>query len=107
MVVFLFLLVIAMGLLAVFAVQNSATESFSFLNFHWSGVPLWLPPVIAGGGVAVLLLLYMTYSGARHGLRHRGLRRQMGTHEQLIAELQAENQRLRTELGARGTSPIR
>jgi uncharacterized integral membrane protein len=97
-VILLILLMIALVLLGVFAAQNGSTEQVNLLTLHWSGVPQWLPPVVAGGGVAVLLTLYMLYAGGRHGVRQRGLKGRIGKHESRISELQTENERLRQEV---------
>jgi uncharacterized integral membrane protein len=94
-VFFLILLVIALLLLGIFVVQNSSTEQVSFLTFHWAGVPQWLPPVLAGGAVAILLVLYMLVAGGRRGIRQRGVR---GRADSRISALESENERLRQEL---------
>ncbi|MDQ6772924.1 MAG: hypothetical protein M3024_08050 [Candidatus Dormibacteraeota bacterium] len=98
MIVFLILLLVAVAVLGVFAFQNAQAEEITFLAFHWHHVPVWVPPVLTGGVVAALLILYMLYAGARHGLHSRGLRRTIGGHESSIEELQAEVGRLRSEL---------
>ncbi len=97
MVLFLVLLVIILVILGIFAGQNSGSEDINFLTMHLTGVPHWLPPVVAGGGVAVLFLLYMVYTGTRHGIHRHGLEKRIGAHESSIAELQSENERLKRE----------
>jgi uncharacterized integral membrane protein len=94
-VFFLILLVIALLLLGIFVVQNSSTEQVSFLTFHWTGVPQWLPPVLAGGAVAILLILYMLVAGGRRGIRQRGVK---GRSDSKVSALESENERLRQEL---------
>lgn len=94
-VVFLILLMIALGLLGIFVAQNSGTEEVRFLAFHWAGVRQWVPPAIAGGAVAILLILYMLMASGRRGIRQRGLR---GRAESKLADLQNENERLRQEV---------
>src|SRR2546423_15624129 len=96
-VFFLILVVLALLLLGIFAVQNSSTEQVNFLTFHWAGVPQWLPPVLAGGAVAILLILYMLVAGGRRGIRQRGVK---GGGDSRGSAPEAENERLRPE-GAR------
>ena len=94
-VFFLILVVLALLLLGIFAVQNSSTEQVNFLTFHWAGVPQWLPPVLAGGAVAILLILYMLVAGGRRGIRQRGVK---GRADSRVSALETENERLRQEV---------
>ncbi len=98
MILFLILLVILVAALVVYAAQNGNTENVSFLTFQLSSVPAWQPPVIAGGAMALLLLLYMLYANARHGFRRRSLTRKISEHEASLAELRSENESLRRDL---------
>ncbi len=98
MILFLILLLVVVAALIVFAAQNGNTENVSFLGFQLTNVPAWQPPVVAGGIMALLLLLYMLYASARHGMRRRGLHRKISDHESNVAELRAENENLRRQV---------
>ena len=97
MILFLLLLVLVAVALAIYGTENTAAHPVTFWNWHWSGVPDWVPVVTAAAVVAALFLLYMIYSGLVHGVRLGSMRRRVSTREQAISEMRAENQRLREE----------
>ncbi|HET9849331.1 MAG TPA: hypothetical protein VFR68_12360 [Candidatus Dormibacteraeota bacterium] len=97
MILFLLLLIVAGAGVAVYAYQNTATHDVTFLQWHWSAVPDWVPVVLAAVVMGGLFLLYMIYSGLVHGVRLGSMRRRVSTREQAINDMRAENQRLREE----------
>ena len=106
MIVFLALLLLALLAVGLYAAQNTGTHDVTLWHAHWTGVADWVPVVFASGLVAVLLLAYMLYAGARSGIRHGALRRRITSHEATIGDLRKEAQRLREE-NARLRSEIR
>jgi len=98
LILFLVLLVLLVAALVVYAAQNGNTENVSFLTFQLTSVPAWQPPVIAGGAMALLLLLYMLYANARHSIRRRSLTHKISEHEASLAQLRSENESLRRDL---------
>jgi uncharacterized integral membrane protein len=98
MILFLLLLIAAVGIVAVYAVSgNLATHDVTFWQWHWSAVPDWVPVVLTAAVFGGLFLLYMLYSGLVHGVRVGSMRRRVTTRESAITELRRENQRLREE----------
>ncbi|MDQ6883989.1 MAG: hypothetical protein M3077_07090 [Candidatus Dormibacteraeota bacterium] len=97
MILFLLLLIVALGLVGVYAAQNTGTQDITILNLQFHGVANWLPVVAAAAVVTLLFILYMLYSGAVHGARTGSLRRRISTHESALGDLRKENQRLREE----------
>jgi len=97
MILFLVLLILAMLAVGLYATENTGTHQVTLWNYHWSGVPDWVPVVVAAGVVVVLFLVYLAYAGTRSGMRHGALRRRITTHEAAIGDLRKENQRLREE----------
>jgi hypothetical protein len=97
MILFLVLLILAMLAVGLYATENTGTHDVTLWNYHWSGVPDWVPVVVAAGVVVVLFLVYLAYAGTRWGMRHGALRRRITTHEAAIGDLRKENQRLREE----------
>ncbi|MDQ6710204.1 MAG: hypothetical protein M3Z11_06560 [Candidatus Dormibacteraeota bacterium] len=106
MILFLLLLIVALGVVGVYAAQNTGTQDIALLSLQFHGVANWLPVVAAAAVVALLFILYMLYSGAVHGARAGSLRRRISTHESALADLRKENQRLREE-NARMRSEMR
>src|SRR6266478_10149959 len=107
MILFLLLLIAAVGLVAVYAVSgNAGTHDVTLWQWHWSAVPDWLPVVLTAVAFGGLLLLYMIYSGLVHGVRVGSMRRRVTTRESTITDLRRENQRLREE-NARVRSELR
>ncbi|MEA2635008.1 MAG: hypothetical protein QOJ33_555 [Chloroflexota bacterium] len=98
MILFLLLLIAAVGIVAVYAVSgNLGTHDVTFWQWHWSAVPDWVPVVLTAAVFGGLFLLYMLYSGLVHGVRVGSMRRRVTTRESAITELRRENQRLREE----------
>jgi hypothetical protein len=98
MILFLLLLIVAFGVVAVYAVSgNAGTHDVTLWQWHWSAVPDWVPVVLTAALIGGLMLLYMLYSGLIHGVRVGSMRRRVTTRESAITELRRENQRLREE----------
>jgi len=107
MILFLLLLIAAVGVVAVYAVSgNAGTHDVTLWQWHWSAIPDWVPVVLTAAVFGGLLLLYMLYSGLVHGVRVGSMRRRVTTRESAITELRRENQRLREE-NARVRSELR
>ena len=103
MIVSLVLMVLFVFVLGVFAAQNNGTHDVVLFNLVWSQVPLWVPAVLSAAVVFVLMLLYAGYARLRHTVGRLTLRRRIGGNEAMIADLRAENERLRGELSRRET----
>ncbi len=98
MILFLLLLIVAVGIVAVYGVSgNAGAHDVTLWQWHWSAVPDWVPVVLTAAVFGGLLLLYMLYSGLVHGVRVGSMRRRVTTRESAITELRRENQRLREE----------
>ena len=97
MLLFLLLLILAAIGVGVYANENTGSHPVTFLQWHWTAVPDWVPVVIAAAVIGVLFLLYMLYSGLVHGVRVGSMRRRVSTREQAISEMREENRRLREE----------
>ena len=97
MFLFFILLLVAAALIGVFAYQNTATHDMTFLQWHFAGVPLWIPVVLAAVAVGVVMLLWLLALGATAGMRHGALRRRLGDHESTLGNVRQENTRLREE----------
>ena len=107
MILFLLLLIAAVGLVAVYALSgNAGTHDVTLWQWHWSAVPDWVPVVLTAAVFGGLLLLYMLYAGLVHGVRVGSMRRRVTTRESAITELRRDNQRLREE-NARVRSELR
>src|SRR5712692_167714 len=107
MILFLLLLIVAAGVVAVYAGSgNTGTHDLSLWQWHWSAVPDWMPVVLTAVVFGGLLLLYMLYSGLVHGVRVGSMRRRVTTRESAITKLRRDNQRLREE-NARVRSELR
>jgi hypothetical protein len=98
MILFLLLLIVAAGVVAIYAGSgNTGAHDITLWQWHWSAVPDWVPVVLTAVVFGALLVLYMTYSGLVHGVRVGSMRRRVTTRESAISELRRENQRLREE----------
>jgi hypothetical protein len=98
MILFLLLLIVAAGIVAVYAASgNAGTHDVTLWQWHWSAVPDWVPVVLTAVVFGGLLLLYMLYSGLVHGVRVGSMRRRVTTRESAITDLRRDNQRLREE----------
>jgi uncharacterized integral membrane protein len=106
MILFLLLLLLAAAGVAVYANQNATSHDVTFLQWHWSAVPDWVPVVVTAAVIGGLFLLYMIYSGLVHGVRVGSMRRRVSTREAAINDMRDENQRLREE-NARVRSELR
>src|SRR5437868_2034443 len=106
MILFLLLLLLAAAGVAVYANQNATSHDVTFLQWHWSAVPDWVPVVVTAAVIGGLFLLYMMYSGLVHGVRVGSMRRRVSTREAAINDMRDENQRLREE-NARVRSELR
>lgn len=88
-----------------FAVQNPDSAQFHFLSYVWN-VPMWVPTLVGVGAMAVLMFLAMTFATVGGQLMRFGYHRQIGGHQQTIAELEEQVARLREQLAAaRGSAP--
>jgi uncharacterized integral membrane protein len=101
MIVPLVLMVVFFFVLGTFAAQNSGTHDVRLFNLVWSQVPDWLPAVLSAAVMFVLMLVYAGYARIRHTVGHLTLRRRIDSGVATIADLRAENDRLRRELGRR------
>src|SRR4029077_16299004 len=98
MILFLLLLIVAVGIVAVYAVAgNAGTHDVTLWQWHWAAVPDWVPVVLTALVFGGLLALYMLYSGLGEGVRVGAMRRRGTTRESAITDLRRENQRLREE----------
>ena len=98
MILFLLLLIAAIGIVAIFALGgNAGTHDVTVWQWHWAAVPDWVPVVLTAGVFGGLLLLYMLYAGLVHGVRVGSMRRRVTTRESAISDLRRENQQLREE----------
>jgi hypothetical protein len=98
MILFLLLLIAAIGIVALYAVGgNAGTHDVTVWQWHWAAVPDWVPVVLTAAVFGGLLLLYMLYAGLVHGVRVGSMRRRVTTRESAITDLRRENQQLREE----------
>jgi hypothetical protein len=98
MILFLLLVIAAVGIVAVYAVGgNAGTHDVTLWQWHWAAVPDWVPVVLTAAAFGGLLLLYMLYAGLVHGVRVGSMRRRVTTRESAITDLRRENQQLREE----------
>lgn len=103
MILLLLFLIAAGALVAVYATSNTGAHDVTFLQWHWSAVPDWVPVVLTAAVIGGLFLLYMIYSGLVHGVRVGSMRRRVSTRESTINDLRRENQQLREQnVGTRG-----
>jgi hypothetical protein len=84
-----------------YATQNTGTVAITLFQYHWDGVPMWVPIAATAAVVLVLLWLVSMTQGAIHGARLGAHRRRLAGHEATIAKLRAENARLREEAANR------
>jgi len=64
MILFLLLLIVATGIVAVYAASGERRHPRRHpVAWHWSAVPDWVPVVLTAVVFGGLLLLYMLYSG--------------------------------------------
>jgi uncharacterized integral membrane protein len=106
MILFLILLILAVGGVGLYATANTGTHDVTLWQWHWSAVPDWVPVVTTAAVIGALFLLYMAYSGLVHGVRVGSMRKRVSTRESTINDLRRENQRLREE-NARVRSELR
>ncbi|HXN04773.1 MAG TPA: hypothetical protein VN895_08085 [Candidatus Acidoferrum sp.] len=98
MILFLLLLIAAVGIVAVYAIGgNAGTHDVTLWQWHWAAVPDWVPVVLTAVVFGGLLVLYMLYAGLVHGVRVGSMRRRVTTRESAIGDLRRENQQLREE----------
>jgi hypothetical protein len=84
-----------------YATQNTGTTAITLFQYHWDGVPMWVPIAATAAVVLVLLWLVSMTQSAIHGARLGAHRRRLAGHEATIAKLQADNARLREETANR------
>lgn len=97
MLVLVILIALVVGGIGVYAAQNPTLHDVTIWQYHWTGVPTWVPAAAAGLGVALAFLIYMLYAGVRSGIRHGSLRLRLATRDTTIGDLRRENQVLREE----------
>jgi hypothetical protein len=98
MILFLLLLIAAIGIVAIYALGgNAGAHDVTVWQWHWAAVPDWVPVVLTAVVFGGLLLLYMLYAGLVHGVRVGSMRRRVTTRDSAISDLRRENQRLREE----------
>lgn len=98
MILFLLLLIAAVGIVAVYAIGgNAGTHDVTLWQWHWAAVPDWVPVVLTAVVFGGLLVLYMLFAGLVHGVRVGSMRRRVTTRESAITDLRRENQQLREE----------
>jgi uncharacterized integral membrane protein len=105
MILVLILLLLAAAGVGLYATENSGTHDVTFLQWHWSAVPDWVPVVTTAAVIGGLFVLYMLYTGLVHGVRVGSMRKRVTTRESTINDLRRENQRLREE-NARARSEL-
>jgi hypothetical protein len=96
---FLVGLLIVFALVGIFAADNRAIQHFTFLGTGWD-VALWVPVALGVAAMGVLMLLHMIWADLGHRFVRFSLSREVGEHRGQIANMQAENERLREELAA-------
>jgi uncharacterized integral membrane protein len=96
---FLVLLVLALVLLVVYAAQNTASDTVYLWQYHWSGVPRWLPAAVAAAVIALLFFLYMGIAGTSSRLERGRLRGRVRRLEEELGGHREENERLRGRVG--------
>jgi hypothetical protein len=98
MILFLLLLIAAVGIVAVYAIGgNAGTHDVTLWQWHWAAVPDWVPVVLTAVVFGGLLVLYMLFAGLVHGVRVGSMRRRVTKRESAITDLRRENQQLREE----------
>ena len=95
MLLFLILLIAAFAVIGVYAAQNPGVQDVNLWQYHWTGIPQWVPVATAALVIALLFMLYPVISSLLTGLRHGTLRRRIASHEAAMSDLQAENRSLR------------
>jgi hypothetical protein len=96
LILLLFAALLGVGIY-LFAVQNTGTTAITLFQYHWDGVPMWVPIAATAAVVLVLLMLVSMTQGVIHGARLGSQRRRLAGHEATIAKLRVENARLRQE----------
>jgi hypothetical protein len=91
--------------LGTYAAQNSGTHNVVLFNLVWTQVPDWLPAVLSAVAMFVLMLLHAGYAQVRHAVGRLTLRKRIDSSQATIAQLRAENERLRREAGRRQAEP--
>ena len=98
-ILFLVLLVLALVVLIVYAAQNGASDTVYLWQYHWSGVPRWLPAAVSAAVVALLFVLYNLIAGTGSRLERGRLRGRVRRLEEELAGHRDENERLRGRMG--------
>lgn len=76
MLLFLFALAIAIVGVGAYAHYNPGVQDITVRNYHFAGVPGWIPLALAAGVPLFLFLLHAMYAGVRiRMLRRAGQRR--------------------------------
>ena len=100
--VFMFILMTVLSvMLVLFGVQNPQPVEVRFLTFTSGPISLSLVMILAVIAGATLVGLFTGYSGIRHSLRERRLSKLQAGLEQRIAQLEKENEQLRTKASSR------
>lgn len=89
-----------------YATQNTGTTAITLFQYHWDGVPMWVPIAATAGTVLLLLMLVSLMQSAVHGSRLGAHRRRLAEHETTIAKLREENARLRAETANRPVNVV-
>lgn len=75
MAFFLVALVLAALGVGAYGYSNTGVHDIVILNYHFIGIPDWLPVAIATGGVLLVFLLQAVYSSVRISMLRRANRR--------------------------------
>jgi hypothetical protein len=94
--IFFLIVLLGAGVVAGFyAHQNPGSTDVSLFGWQWSGVTVWVPVVIAAGGIALVAVLTLVYQRWRiAALRHS------------LLELRAETLAQRQGAAARADAPL-
>jgi len=72
MVLFLIALILAALGVGAYAYYNTGVHDIALRNYHFAGVPDWMPVAVAAGVILFLFLLQAIYSSVRIRMLKRG-----------------------------------
>lgn len=99
------LMTILSVMLVLFGVQNPQPVEVRFLTLTSGPVSLSLVMILAVIAGALLVGLFMGYSGVRTSLRTRKMSKQQSALEQRVAALEKENAQLRSRVPRQEAAP--